>query len=137
MEQARLDNLPGLCRGIHMRRLHAHHAAVQVLVDGGRIVHLWPYERRDAMKLRRHNQRANIVRGDRAVLGVQHHPVEPQLADHLDDLRRRELDRNAECRLARADQALHPVFSHISPFVSGCRAVAAVWLSRGPAVARE
>jgi hypothetical protein len=94
---------------VDVRNLHALHAAIEDGLDVGRIVAARASDGGDPGGISRHRHHLDIGGADGAVLAVDQHPVEARIGQHLDELRARKHERDAECDLAAVDLGFHGV----------------------------
>src|SRR5688572_14843544 len=95
-----------------MRHLHAQHAAIEYLEDVLGAARDRTRDCRDAARFGRHRHQLHALERERAMLAVEQHPIESGCPDHLDDLRRRNHDRDAVYWLAGAQLLFHAVAFH-------------------------
>ena len=92
----RLDSPPGVFRGVNVRHLHAHHTPVHQLTDRLERVDRRPRDWCHPCTLCGHHHQLDALQRDRPMFAVDKHPVEAQPSNDVDDVRRREHDRDPE-----------------------------------------
>jgi hypothetical protein len=89
--------------------LYAQYASIQNELDICRAVAAWARDWGDASCICSHRHNFDICRANRAMFTIDQDPIEPGIGEHLDELRRRKHQGDAQGDFAAIDLIFHHI----------------------------